>query len=146
MKIKVIQDAVIFVSGITAEQFGKAKRFIPKALTLTNKVNDKEVPVCGIDYAEEGSVNKNGIIFDSTTDSGKLCITLIGSEGMDPHLSAAEKVRAVAEKYSALILKVNELEAQIICALEEKEEEITLATTAVTAIALDAEDTIVEDN
>lgn len=148
MKVKIIQDAVIFITDITAEQFGKAKKFIPKALTLTEKVDGKDVPVCGMGYANEGSVNNNGIIFDSTTDSGKLCITLVGTEGCDPHLTAAEKQRAVAERHSALILKMNVLEAQIISMLAEKEAEIETATTAVTAISLDdaEEDAITEDN
>lgn len=148
MKVKIIQDAVIFITDITVEQFGKAKHFIPKALTLVEKVDGKDVPVCGMDYAHEGSVNNNGIIFDSSTDSGKLCITLVGTEGCDPHLTAAEKQRAVAERHSGLILKMNALEAQIISMLAEKEAEIEAATTAVTAILLDdaEEDLITDDN
>ena len=148
MKIKIVQDAVIFITDITAEQFGKAKKFIPKALTLTEKVDGKDRPVCGMDYANEGSVNNNGIIFDSTTDSGKLCITLVGTEGCDPHLTAEEKTRVVAERHSSLILKMNELEAQVVSMLAEKEAEIEAATTAVSTISLDdvEEDPIAEDN
>lgn len=146
MKVKIIQDAVIFISDITAEQFGKAKRFIPGCLTLTKKVNEKNVPICAMDYADEGSVNNNGIIYDSTTDSGKLCITLVGTEGFDPHLSAAEKQRVVAERHSGLIIKMNALEAQIVEALAEKESEIVAATEAITTVALEAEEDLITDD
>lgn len=137
MKIKIVQDAVICVSAITMEEFNTVKKFAPQALVL-NKVdeNNKKVPVCMLDYANAGGVNKNGIIFDSTTDEGYLCHTFVGAEGYDPHCSTEEKVKLISEEYAGLILNVNELEEQIHAALVENADKIERAKASIEAINL----------
>jgi len=137
MKIKLIQDSAIFISALTAEQFKKVKKFIPEALTLNRVEDNKKIPVCMISYADCGGVNDNGIVFDSTTDSGNLCVTLQGCEGLDNHISTEEKAKLVSERYSGLILKVNELEAQIVESLAVKEAEINAAQSSIETVALD---------
>lgn len=138
MQIKLVQDSIIFISGIDADTFAKVNKFVPEALTLYHEgENKKQTPVCSLGYANCGGVNKNGIIFDATTDSGKLCLTIVNAEGFDPHLTTVEKLRQISEKYSSLILNMNELEAQIISCLEAKEDEITMASASISAITIE---------
>lgn len=138
MKIKIVQDAVIFISALTVEQFEKAKRFTPEALTLCHIGDDKKkTPVCSIDYRKLGGVNENGIIFDSTTDNGNLCFTGLKVEGDDPHISTEEKIKCISETFSSLILKVNELEEQVLSSLNAKEAEIETAMNSISAVTLE---------
>lgn len=146
MQIKLVQDSIIFISALNVETFAKAEKFIPEALTLYREDDSKKkTPVCTIGYAECGSVNKNGIIFDATTDSGKLCHTIVNMQGFDPHLSTVEKLRVVSEKYSALILNMNALEEQIESKLAEKEAEITAASRAISAVSIEESTACEED-
>ena len=138
MKIKIVQDAVIFISALTVEQFEKAKRFTPEALTLYHTGDDKKkTPVCSIDYRNAGGVNENGIIFDSTTDNGNLCFTGLKAEGVDPHITTEEKIKCISETFSSLILKVNELEEQVLSSLTAKETEIETAMNSISAVTLE---------
>lgn len=139
MQIKLVQDSIIFISAITAEQFEKAKKFIPESLTLYQENDKKKTPICALDYAHSGSVNKNGIVFDATTDSGKLCHTVVNAEGFDPHLDTEKKLRIVSEKYSSLILRMNALEEQILSDLNFKEAEITTAQASISAVSIDTD-------
>ena len=138
MKIKVIQDSIVFISALTVEEFMKAKKFVPESLTL-NRVDEdrKKKPVCMIGYAERGGVNNNGIVFDSTTDNGYLCVTSVGAEGFDTHIPAEDKARCVSEHYSSLILKMNELETQVKAELSAKESEIAIAQESVETVAIE---------
>lgn len=141
MKIKLVQDSIIFISEIDADTFAKVNKFVPEALTLYHEgENKKKTPVCSLGYADCGGVNKNGIIFDATTDSGKLCLTIVNAEGFDPHLTTVEKLRQISEKYSTLVLNMNELEAQIISWLEAKEDEINMASASISAITIEDND------
>ena len=138
MKIKLIQDSIIFISSLKKAELDEATRFCPEALML--KVRDentkKEIPVCAICYANEGSVSSNGVVFDSTTEDGYMCKTLVASQGEDTPLSAEDKVKAVTEEFANLILKMNDLEAQVKNALEENAEKITAARESVEVITL----------
>lgn len=138
MKIKVVQDSIIFISALTMEQFQEATRFCPSSLVL-NKVNEeskKAEPVCMIAYNEGGSVSGNGIVFDSTTDEGYLCKTLVAIEGNDPHVSAEDKVTTVSQQYAGLILKVNALEGQIVTALADNSERIESAKASIEVVRI----------
>lgn len=138
MQIKLVQDSIIFISGIDADTFAKVNKFVPEALTLYHEGEDKKkTPVCTLGYANCGGVNKNGIIFDATTDSGKLCLTIVNAEGFDPHLTTVEKLRQISEKYSSLVLNMNELETQIISCLEAKEDEINMASASISALSIE---------
>ena len=138
MKIKLVQDSIIFISGLKKSEFDEANRFCPEALTL--KVKDeqtkKETPVCGIAYANEGSVSNNGIVFDSTTEEGFMCKTLIAAQGYDKHVSAEDKVECVSEEFASLIVKMNELETQVASALTTNAEKIANARQSVEVIGL----------
>lgn len=138
MKITLVQDAIIVVSDLTKEQFCKAKKFCPEALTLYKKNEDTKTkePVCAIMVGEDGSMNANGVIFDSVTDEGKLCLTLAGATGMCADITAAEKQKIVAEEYSSLILNVNELEAQVLSTLTAKANEIETALNSVETVSI----------
>lgn len=138
MKITLVQDAIIVVSDLTKEQFCKAKKFCPDALTLYKKDEDSKSkePVCSIMVGEDGSMNANGIIFDSVTDEGKLCLTLAGATGMCSGITAAEKKNIIVEEYSSLILNVNELEAQVLSVLEAKANEIETALNSVETVSI----------
>ena len=138
MKIKLVQDSIIFVSGLKKTEFDEAKRFCPEALTL--KVKDKETkkvhPICGIHYADEGSVSQNGVVFDSTTEEGYMCKTLIASQGNDEHVSSEDKVKAISEEFASLILKMNDLEDQVKFSLTEAADKITTARDSVEVVTL----------
>jgi hypothetical protein len=138
MKIKLVQDSIIFISGLTKTELDEATRFCPASLTL--KVRDeatkKETPICAVCYAEEGSVSNNGVVFDSTTEDGFMCKTLIASQGNDEHISAEEKVKAITEEFASLILKMNDLEMQIKAALEDNAAKITAARDSVEVVSL----------
>ena len=138
MKIKLVQDSIIFISGLTKEQFEEAIRFCPEALTLKVKdeASKKETPVCAVAYAGEGSVSQNGVVFDSTTEEGYMCKTLIASQGYDEHVSAEDKIGAVTEEFASLILKMNDLEAQVLAALEDNAAKIAAARGSVEVVAL----------
>lgn len=138
MKIKLVQDSIIFISGLTKAEFDEAAKFCPNALTL--KVRDeatkKETPICAVCYANEGSVSTNGVVFDSTTEEGFMCKTLIASQGNDEHVDAADKAKAITEEFAGLILKMNELECQIKTALEDNAAKIAAARDSVEVVTL----------
>ena len=137
MKVKVVQDSVIFISGLTMEELDKAERFAHESTMLYAKNEDgKKEPVCGIAYANEGSVTERGVVFDSTTDEGYLCTTILCGEGNAPHCKTEDKKACITEKFAGLILNMNALEEQIKGALEAKAEEIEKASTAVEVISL----------
>ena len=138
MKIKIVQDSIIFVSGLTQEQFSKAKKFAPKSLTLYAKDENgkKSEPVCTIAYADAGSVCNNGIVFDSTTDPGFMCKTLLGKQGTDDSLTNEQKADSVVTEFAGLVLKVNELEAQILEELDKAADKIEKAKASVEIIEL----------
>lgn len=136
MKIKLVQDSIIFISGLMKTELDEATRFCPESLTL--KVRDeatkKETPVCAVCYADEGSVSSNGIVFDSTTEEGYMCKTLVASQGEDEHMSSDDKIKAVTEEFAGLILKMNELEAQIKASLEDNAAKIAAARNSVEVV------------
>ena len=138
MKIKLVQDSIIFISGLKKSELDEAKRFCPASLTL--KVRDeatkKETPICAVCYADEGSVSTNGVVFDSTTEEGYMCKTLVAAQGYDEHISSEEKIKAVSEEFAGLILKMNDLEAQIKSALTDNAAKIAAARDSVEVVAL----------
>jgi hypothetical protein len=136
MKIKLVQDSIIFISELKKSEFEEAKRFCKDALTLTVKdENTKKVtPICGIHYADEGSVSQNGIVFDSTTEEGFMCKTLVAAQGYDEHLDADAKIKAISEEFASLILKMNDLEAQVKAALTDNAAKITAARDSVEVV------------
>ena len=138
MKIKLVQDSIIFVSGLKKSEFEEAKRFCPEALTLT--VKDEETkkvrPICGIAYTDEGSVSQNGVVFDSTTEEGYMCKTLVAAQGNDEHVSSEDKIKAVTEEFATLILKMNDLEEQVKAELELNAAKITAARDSVEVVTL----------
>ena len=138
MKVSIVQDAIIFVSSLTKEEFEKASRFCPESLTLMKQVGDnkKKEPICAIAYANTGDVSSNGIIFDSVTEEGKICLTIAGSTGCHTEITAEDKKQAITERYASLILNVNELEAQVKAALEAKDEQIRTALESVETVSL----------
>jgi hypothetical protein len=137
MKIKVVQDSVIFISGLTIEELEDAKRFAPESLTLYKKEDDseKKAPVCGIAYADAGSVTEHGVVYDSTTDDGFLCKTILCIEGNHPHCTSADKKKCVSEQYASLVLNMNDLEKQIKAALKSKAEDIAIASKSVEVVS-----------
>lgn len=138
MKIKLVQDSIIFISGLKKSEFDEANRFCPEALTLKVKdeMTKKETPVCGIAYADEGSVSNNGVVFDSTTEEGFMCKTLIAAQGYDKHVSAEDKVKCVSEEFASLIVKMNSLEEQISLALTANADKIANARESIEVIEL----------
>lgn len=138
MKIKLVQDSIIFISALKKEELREANRFCPGACTLYSQDAEtkKKIPVCAIAYAEEGSVSDNGIVYDSTTEEGFMCKTLVGSQGFDEPLSAEEKIKAVSETFASLILSMNELEEQIKASLADNAAKITVAKNSIEAVTL----------
>lgn len=138
MKIKLVQDSIVFISGLTKEELVEAKKFVPEAcvLSVRDKETKKTKPICAIAYAEEGSVCDNGIVYDSTTDDGFMCKTLLASQGMDEHIPAEERVKIVSENFASLILKMNELEEKIKIALADNAARIDAAKTSIEVVAL----------
>lgn len=138
MKIKLVQDSIIFISALKKEELEEANRFCAEACTLYTQDSEtkKKIPVCAIAYAEEGSVSDNGIVYDSTTDKGFMCKTLIASQGYDEPLSAEEKIEAVSETFAGLILNMNNLEDQIKTALANNAAKITAAKNSVEVVTL----------
>ena len=138
MKIKLVQDSIIFISGLKKAELDEAARFCPASLTLKTRdeATKKETPICAVCYAEEGSVSNNGVVFDSTTEEGYMCKTLIAAQGNDEHVADADKIKAVTEEFAGLILKMNELEDQIKAALEDNAAKIAAARDSVEVVTL----------
>lgn len=138
MKIKLVQDSIIFISGLKKEELLEAQRFCSEACTLTTVCEDskKKIPVCGVAYAEEGAVSQNGIVFDSTTEEGYMCKTLIATQGHDEHVDTEDKIKAVSEEFAGLILKMNDLEAQIKSALADNAAKIEAARDSIEAVEI----------
>lgn len=137
MKVKVVQDAIVFISSITKAELDKAKKFMPAALTLYEKQEDKtKVPVFTVAYGESGYVNANGIVFDSTNDEGYLVKTVIVSQGDDAHISTADKIQLISERFADTILKMNDLEQQIAAALDYNATKIETAMNSIEAVEL----------
>ena len=136
MKIKLVQDSIIFISGLKKTEYEEAMKFVPSACTLNikNEETKKVTPVCALAYAAEGSVSENGIVFDSVTDDGYMCKTLVATTGFDPALSAEDKKKAVAESFAGVILKMNDLEAQVKDALAENADKIAAAKSAIETV------------
>ena len=138
MKIKLVQDSIIFISGLKKEELLEAQRFCPEACTLvtTDEVSKKKVPVCSIAYADDGSISQNGVVFDSTTEDGYMCKTVIATQGHDDHVSTEDKIKAVSEEFAGLILKMNDLEAQIKSALADNAAKIEAARDSIEAVEI----------
>lgn len=138
MKIKLVQDSIIFISGLKKEELEEANRFCAGACTLYSQdaESKKKTPVCAVAYAEEGSVSDNGIVYDSTTEDGFMCKTLIAIQGNDESLSAEEKIKAVSETFAGLILNMNELEDQIKVALDNNAAKINAAKNSIETVTL----------
>jgi hypothetical protein len=136
MKIKLVQDSIIFISALKKEELEEARRFCPNACILKTKDEEtkKTTPVCMIAYAADGSVSSNGIVYDSTTEEGFMCKTLVASQGYDEHVPAEDKVNAVSEEFAGLILKMNELEAQIATALKDNAAKIKAAKQSIETV------------
>lgn len=136
MKVKLVQDSIIFISGLKKTEYEEAMKFVPSACTLTvkNEETKKATPVCALAYATEGSVSENGIVFDSVTDDGYMCKTLVATAGFDTALSAEDKEKAVAESFAGVILKMNDLEAQVKNALAENANKIAAAKSAIKTV------------
>lgn len=136
MKVKLVQDSIIFISDLKKTEYEEAMKFVPSACTLTvkNEETKKATPVCALAYATEGSVSENGIVFDSVTDDGYMCKTLVATAGFDTALSAEDKEKAVAESFAGVILKMNDLEAQIKNALAENANKIAAAKSAIKTV------------
>ena len=136
MKIKLVQDSIIFISGLKKTDLDKAMRFCHEACTLftQDEVTKKRTPVCAIAYAEEGSISQNGVVFDSTTEEGYMCKTLIAAQGYDEHVSAEDKVTVVTEEFASLILKMNDLEEQISANLADNDAKIAAAMDSVEVV------------
>ena len=138
MKIKLVQDSIIFISGLKKSELEEAKRFCPEACTLTvlDENTKKRTPVCMVAYADNGSVCQNGVVFDSTTEEGFMCKTLIAAQGNDEHVSDEDKVKAISEEFAGLILKMNELEANIKSALNDNAAKIASAKDSIEVVTL----------
>ena len=138
MKIKLVQDSIIFVSALTRAELKEAERFCPNSTTLY--VKDAETkqttPVCAVAYANEGSISDNGIVYDSVTDEGLMCKTLVAAEGYDEHLTVEDKIKSISETFAGLILKMNTLEGQIKKDLEANAEKITAAKNSIEVVKL----------
>ena len=139
MKIKLVQDSIIFISALKQEELFEAKRFCPDACTLYVKDENskKSTPVCAIAYADEGSITDNGIVFDSTTNAGYMCKTLVAGQGFDHPVETEDKVKAISETFAGLILKMNELEEQIKAALADNAAKIAAAKTSIEVVDLE---------
>lgn len=139
MKIKLVQDSIIFISALKQEELFEAKRFCPKACTLfvKDEGTKKFTPVCAIAYADEGSVTDNGIVFDSTTNAGYMCKTLVAGQGFDHSIDTKDKVKAISETFAGLILKMNELENQIKAALRDNAAKIADARNSIEVVDLE---------
>lgn len=138
MKIKLVQDSIIFISELKKTEFDEASRFCPESLTLTVKdeATKKVTPVCAVCYTDEGSVSQNGIVFDSTTEEGYMCKTLVATQGYDEHVSSENKIKAVSEEFASLILRMNDLEAQIKSALNDNAAKIAAARDSIKVVEL----------
>ena len=136
MKVKLVQDSIIFISGLKKTEYEEAMKFVPSACTLTvkNEATKTITPVCALAYAAEGSVSDNGIVFDSVTDEGYMCKTLVATLGFDPALSAEDKEKVIAERFAGVILKMNDLEAQVKDALAENADKIAAAKSAIETV------------
>lgn len=139
MKIKLVQDSIIFISALKQEELFEAKRFCPDACTLYVKDADtkKTTPVCAIAYADEGSITDNGVVFDSTTSAGYMCKTLVAGQGFDHPIETNDKVKALSETFAGLILKMNELEDQIKSALRDNAAKIAAAQNSIEVVNLE---------
>lgn len=138
MKIKLVQDSIIFVSALTRAELKEAERFCPNSTTLYVKdaKTKQTTPVCAVAYAAEGSISDNGIVYDSVTDEGLMCKTLIAAEGYDEHLTVEDKIKSISETFAGLILKMNTLEGQIKKDLEANAEKITAAKNSIEVVKL----------
>lgn len=138
MKIKLVQDSIIFVSALTRAELKEAERFCPNSTTLY--VKDAETkqttPVCAVAYANEGSISDNGVVYDSVTDEGFMCKTLVAAEGYDEHLTVEDKIKSISETFAGLILKMNTLEGQIKKDLEANAEKIAAAKNSIEVVKL----------
>ena len=137
MTIKLVQDSIIFISGLKKTELEEANRFVPEACTLVTRdeTTKKATPICAIAFAAEGSITSNGIVYDSVTEEGYMCKTLVATS-TDEALTSEEKVKAVSEEFATLILRVNDLEAQIKSALASNCEKIEAAKQAIEVVSL----------
>jgi hypothetical protein len=138
MKVKLVQDSIIFISGLTKEALAEANKFVPGCTTLVTKDPDtkKVTPICMVAYAEDGSISSNGIVYDSTTEDGFMCKTILVNQGFDKHVSNEDKVKAVSESFAGLILAMNELEAQVKSALSDNAVKIAAAKESIEAVSI----------
>lgn len=129
MKIKLFGDAVIVVSNLKRDDIKKANKFCKDALTLKKKLNDdKAQPVFTMMLGGGGSLNSNGVVFDSVTEDGFACTTLCGNP---VPMTQSEKAEQFLEQYATALAHAEELETQITNALHEHNALIDRVSTSV---------------
>lgn len=111
MTIKVLNDVALIASGITKAQYDAVKKHKPEALKLINsETKTEEYVVLFADDANSGSINEHGAVFDTTTDDGKLALTInihrLGN-------TASKRAKRFAEDMGFAIYKLTAIEEQI---------------------------------
>lgn len=114
-KIIAVGDAAVITSSMKLEDIRLIKKYRPKALFLKGGEDGKE-DIFGIDVTDgSGSVGKYGISFGKATrDDDKLAIVTV-----DIADCVGDIKEYITDKYGAILVNLNKLEAQLPAILDE---------------------------
>ena len=106
-KAIVMGCACVVISGLTPEEIDRFRRYDPEALTL--KRDGETVYTVEIDREGPGSLEEDKAVYSAVKSAnGKATITIL----LDP--GAEDKAKLVQDRLGAPLLKLKELEEQIL--------------------------------
>jgi len=111
-KLKLIGTAAVITSNIKAEVLSQLSKFKPKALQLVD--SDKNI-VFAVGGGPIATASKKGITFNSTNTEGFATATFDVGNGI------VDKEAYAKDNFGYAMLKLNELEVQIVGAASELE-------------------------
>lgn len=107
MKVTIAGKAVVFTSGIKAEDLEKVAKYRPEALQL--KDEDRTIFTAAV--KNKGVVSNAGIFFDGTDEAGYACATLVADE--------VPTKEFVVDTFGTAIARMNQLEAELPAVIDE---------------------------
>lgn len=105
-RVMIVGCACVIISSLSPEEIDRIKAYEPKALTLTRDGED----CFSIDIGPgQGSITESKAVYSRIrTEDGKATITI----QLDP--DTEDRTKAVSYKFGASLLKLDELEKQLL--------------------------------
>lgn len=121
--VKILGNSATIFSALTLTQINKAKKFVPESLSLVDK-DDNET--FSIDFSKRGagSYTPYGVVFNAEKEDGTVFLTLFNDKSNFTQ-------DAALEDFGPTLLNLNKVEAKVITALANLQEDLQTVTNSV---------------